>query len=253
MLTRKPNTSRTLAWTTFEQNLETLVRLNEVGLREAKLGYRRVTKTRALIRETISVLPDSSSAIALLKKVAKSTDSIGSSLKWFSAIGPWQVVILVTCVEAYLQDVLEAAAAIDPELMAKSEQTALYADVMAALSLDELATDMRRMWASKWLSDGGPTRWLERLERMGARGFPSDLKEKLELIWGIRHATVHRAGVATPDFVRRHPGAVKAIGNRIKVGQKQLSEYVHATISMLEPIERYFLSRYPALAVAPNQ
>src|SRR5207247_11316116 len=118
----------------------------------------------------------------------------------------WQVVMLVTCVEAYLQDVLSAAARADPDLMSKSQQLAPYADIIAATSLDELANELRARWARGWLADGGPTRWISRFERMGARGYPDDLAARLERIWGIRHVVVHSAGVATPDSVQRHPG-----------------------------------------------
>jgi hypothetical protein len=67
----------------------------------------------------------------------------------------WQVVMLVTCVEAYLQDVLSAAASVDPDLMSKSEHVARYADVVAASSLEALADSLRAQWARGWLSNGG--------------------------------------------------------------------------------------------------
>jgi hypothetical protein len=98
----------------------------------------------------------------------------------------WQVVMLVTCVEAYLQDVLAAAASVDPEFMRESKQVAPYADVVSATSLDDLANDLRQRWARGWLSDGGPTRWISRLNGMGAKSFPTDLAPRLELAVEVR-------------------------------------------------------------------
>ena len=159
--------------------------------------------------------------------------------------------MLVTCVEAYLQDVLTAAAGVDPELTSKSEQRALYADVIAATSLDALANDLRARWARGWVDDGGPSRWIERLGKMGARGYPDDLGPRLERFWGIRHVVVHAAGIATSDFVKRHPGVVKAIGNRVRVNSHDLEKFVHGVEDFVEPTDRYFLARYPSLLVAP--
>jgi hypothetical protein len=91
----------------------------------------------------------------------------------------WQIVMSVTCVEAYLQDVLIAAASIDPELMSKSEQSAPYADVIAATSLEALANELRARWARNWLSDGGPRRWISRLA--GTIQF-----ERVRTVWWAR-------------------------------------------------------------------
>jgi hypothetical protein len=159
----------------------------------------------------------------------------------------WQVVILVTCVEAYLQDMLTAAASVDPQLMSKSEQLAPYSEVIAAASVEALANELRVRWARGWLSDGGPSRWIERLSKMGARGYPNDLAPRLERFWGIRHVVVHAAGVATADFVKRHPGVVKAAGDRVRVDHHDFKKFFEAVKEFLGPSERFFLARYPLL------
>jgi hypothetical protein len=69
----------------------------------------------------------------------------------------------------------------------------------------------------------------------------------LELIWGIRHLTVHAAGIATADFVNRHPGAAGAAGGRVKVSLQQFKAYLAAAWEFLETTERFFLARYPSL------
>ena len=83
--------------------------------------------------------------------------------------------MLVTCIEAYLQDLLVAAATVDPEFMKNSKQVAPYADIVSASSLDELANELRRRWARGWLSDDGPTRWISSLHQMGAKDYPIGL------------------------------------------------------------------------------
>jgi hypothetical protein len=155
--------------------------------------------------------------------------------------------MLVTCFEAYLQDVLTAAAGVDPGLMSESEQRALYSDVIAATSVDALANELRARWARGWVRDGGPSRWIERLGKMGARGYPNDLGPRLERLWGIRHVVVHAAGVATADFVKRHPGVMKAAGNRVRVTHHDLKRFVEAVRDFINPTDAFFLARYPSL------
>ena len=127
------------------------------------------------------------------------------------------------------------------------KQLAPYADVIAASSLDELASDLRARWARGWLSDGGPTRCLSRFAKMGARGYPADLAQRLELMWGIRHAVVHAAGVADVEFVKRHPGVAKVEGERLPIGTKDIGVFIGAARTFLEPTEQFFLARYPSL------
>jgi hypothetical protein len=173
-------------------------------------------------------------------------------LERYGTVNLWQVVMLVTCVEAYLQDLLSAAASVGPELMSESQQLAPYADVIAANSLVELTNEMRARWARGWLSDGGPTRWISRLIKIGARGYPTDLATRLELIWGIRHAVVHGAGVANADFVKRNPGVVTAAGDRLRINSRDFGTFVESVRCFLDPTEKFFLARYPSLLVAAS-
>jgi hypothetical protein len=151
-------------------------------------------------------------AARVQRSVAHFAKTTQSRIDRYQTATLWQVVMLVTCVEAYLQDLLAVAAGAGPELMSKSQQVASYPEVIAATSLEELANDLRTRWARGWLSDGGPSRWISRLKKMGAKGYPDRLGPRLEVFWGIRHVVVHAAGIATTDFARRHPGLVTAAG-----------------------------------------
>jgi len=165
----------------------------------------------------------------------------------------WQVVVLVTCVEAYLQDVLSAAARVDPTLMATSGQQASYAAVIAATSLEDLANELRGHWARGWLEKGGPARWLGDLVKMGASQYPDAVVQHLERMWGIRHVVVHRAGIADADFVKHHPGVVTAVGDRIRVSNGDLKILLEAVRHFVDPTDLYFLKRCPALLAPPRQ
>jgi len=93
----------------------------------------------------------------------------------------WQAMMLVTATEAYLLDALSYAAGCNHRLMKDSEQTASYADVLNAASVEDLAAEMRLSWARGFVDKGGLRVWRQRLERMGARGYADGVEDKLEM------------------------------------------------------------------------
>lgn len=240
---------RSAASVAFDQNLEFLkviLALRHHDVVAAKAATRRlaadVKKYASKDKERLA------KALENLDRRIKKT--LGRLTARLEIVTLWEVVMLVTCVEAYLQDILSEAARIDLELMIKSEQqVARYADVIAASSLETLASSLRTQWARSWLNAGGPARWIERFEKLGARGYGDDLAGRLERIWGIRHVVVHSAGVATAEFVRLHPGVVAAPGERVKLDYRELSPWLQAVKEFIEPTEHFFIKRYPALIV----
>jgi hypothetical protein len=250
-------TLHTRALLAFEQNLDSIGHMQKLTLHQLALIKAQVVKanqvaTFATEQRALATKPGKTKLVRSLNRLARSLKTINFSIEGFQTITLWQVVMLVTCVEAYLQDVLTAAASVDPELMSKSEQRAPYSDVIAAASVEALANELRARWARGWLSDGGPSRWIERLGKMGARGYPKDLGPRLERFWGIRHVVVHAAGVATADFVKRHPGVVKAAGNRVRVNHHDLKRFVNAVCAFIEPTDGFFLARYPSMLVTAS-
>ncbi len=243
-----PHTS---AWLPFEESLESIAHMLSLGKREIALLKSGTIRMRTFLNKPRD-LTNKSAAAKLKRSANRFVDTVQSRLERLQTAKLWQVVMLVTCVEAYLHDLLSIAASVDPELMSKSQQLAPYADVIAATSLTELANKLRARWARRWLSHEGPTSWISRLEKMGARGYPDDLAPRLELIWGIRHAVVHAAGVTTADFIKRHPGVVKAAGDRLQVNSKDYGVFLVAVKGFMEPTEQFFLAGYPYLLAAAS-
>jgi hypothetical protein len=241
--------AHTKAWMALERNLESVSHMGDFSLREIVLLKKTVAR---LSKIRIGDLSKGTERNKLVRSLNSFTTTMQQRLERYRTATLWQVVMLVTCVEAYLQDVLAAAASVDPEFMRESKQVAPYADVVSAASLGDLANDLRQRWARGWLSDGGPTRWISRLTGMGAKSFPTDLAPRLELIWGIRHVVVHTAGVATVDFLKRHPGAAKAVGDRVQVGNRQLGAFIATAWDFLQPTERFFLVRCPLLRASTS-
>ena len=240
---RAPSRSRqSKAWLTLEKNLEAVSHLVDFSTHEVKSLHAKAARLHAR-----AVNADPRKQASLKRSAKRFVSAAQLHTDRLTTARLWQLVTLVTCVEAYLQDILSLAASVDTDLMGKSDQRASYAEVLSANSLDDLAGELRGRWARNWLSDGGPTRWIERLQRMGARGYGNDLAARLELMWGLRHVIVHAAGLATAEFVRRHPGVVARAGDRVGLSSVRIAFFLGAVQDFLEPTEAFFLRRYPSL------
>ncbi|MBW4421775.1 MAG: hypothetical protein KME13_21575 [Myxacorys californica WJT36-NPBG1] len=155
----------------------------------------------------------------------------------------WMPVLIVTIVEAYLMDVLVYAASTDSIFMEKSGMSSPYSEMANASSLEELLQGLRSQWARKFINDGGPKYWIHTLTKMGARGYSSELTEEMETLWGIRHLIVHSTGIATPDFVHRHPDFGVAVGERIQVKWNQLGGWCKSVYHFVDVTDAYFAQR----------
>jgi len=138
----------TRAATAFVANVKSLVGL--LRLIQRDLGYfvtqlrtldARMSKgklvTMATLREARSKLREAWSKLREARSRTKETETT------LRLIVEWSVVMLVTFTETYLQDVFSDAASLGPDLMADSEQSATYDEVLAARSTDVLAEALR--------------------------------------------------------------------------------------------------------------
>jgi hypothetical protein len=158
----------------------------------------------------------------------------------------WQCVMGVTFTETYLQDALVHFAGLDSDLMEESGQQASYADILSAATLEELAVEMRVRWARNFVDGGGPTKWLQRLQKMGASNLRDFKIEPMEELWGIRHLIIHRAGKVSRDFQRRHPRFSLSVGEHIKLSHEMLAVYFEAIAKFVVETESFLLKRHVA-------
>lgn len=177
---------------------------------------------------------------ALAKEIGKHVKELTGGV---IAIHEMMPVIIVAVVEAYLKDVLIFAAGIDATLMERTEQAATYQAVLNANSLEALLLDFRGKWARRFVDSGGPTKWINSLEAMGARSYRLETVSQMETLWGVRHLIVHSAGIANGDFVRRHPELKGQVGKRFIVNNAQIKQWVAAMYDFVEVTDQYFVQR----------
>lgn len=246
----EPQELRTAAHETFDENIGRLTAVIAVFNEEWKAVTLATRELRASLHAKTAavqrgeVLSPSAAEETLYQANEERSKRVSDANDF---LDEWHVVMLVTFTEAYLEDVLAACAAIDPDLMARSEQTVDYRDVQYAHSVEELLEEMRHRWARNFVDDGGPSRWIERLSRMGARGFHDEDGATLEELWGIRHVVVHAAGKVTRDFVRRHASLNRAAGERIKLDSARLGRYADAVFRFVSVTDMFVLRRYEAV------
>jgi hypothetical protein len=152
----------------------------------------------------------------------------------------WWCVLFVTFTETYLFDVLVAASGRNRNLLPKDFSVKLsYEEVCMHGSRDDLELTMREIWARGFVSNGGPKGWAKRLSDLGAR-IPDEYVEPLEELWGIRHALVHRAGLAGRDFRRLHASVPLSKEGRIIVAKERLGVYMQTATKFVIAIDRFF-------------
>jgi len=230
---------RSSAFTTFQLNMDRLLELvarvdsaiEEYNSAELLTARERLSEAR--LRDDIYELG------RVLGAHLRSSSAFTMQLQWYA-------VMLVTFAETYLQDVLADAAGIDPNLMADSEQTATYSDVLKSASIADLAGSMREKWARNFVNSGGPRVLLERLSRMGARGFPEDLESNMEQLWGVRHAIVHNAGRRTHELERRHPDVSYTDSAQIIVDSDGFKRYALSVLAFAGTTDAFLLNRVGA-------
>jgi hypothetical protein len=162
----------------------------------------------------------------------------------------WIPVLTVSSVEAYLEDALIYAAKLDPAIMESSRPRpkVSYAKVARARSLEELKDGLKEVlspqWAKNFMNDGGPAKWINKLTKMGARGYTPETAKEMETLWEVRHLIVHSSGVATPEFVRRHPEIDAKVGERILIPTKQIFAWIEVVFHFVDVTDSYFVQRY---------
>lgn len=155
----------------------------------------------------------------------------------------WYTVMLVTFAEAYIQDVLAFLAKHDASVKGGADQMASQSDIFEATSLEGLADLLRFRWAGNFLDRAGPAKWISKLERQGVGSLGGMTVSTLEELWGVRHVVVHRAGLATKDFVMRHPSFGANTGDLLLIAPQRIYEYLEALSELIATVDQYVVGR----------
>jgi hypothetical protein len=128
----------------------------------------------------------------------------------------WQIVVQVAAVEVYLKDALATFALFNPDVLRgrSVRQEWSYEQVAFSSHYDRTLHDFCARWARNVVDGGGPKKWVERLEGMGASGFNSSDTELMRVMWALRNLHVHHGGNLTPEFIDQHRAFVTEHGEK---------------------------------------
>lgn len=150
-------------------------------------------------------------------------------------------VMLVAITESYVEEGLVSLATRDESLPINIDGVSPKA-ILDAESLDVLKTDVRRQWASKFLT-GGPRQWLPSLRKLGAKGYEKDCDFRLQHLWDTRNIVVHSRGIVRPDYAKRYPSPPLKVGDPIKVGFSVFKWWLHGLENFVEVTDQMFVKR----------
>jgi hypothetical protein len=238
--TKTPEPERTPAYTNgFGPNTDKLSHLLRLGRKALESDMAEVkTVSAGLVGLSGTGSEQADKIRTAVEKIAKQvTDLTGGVL----IVHEMMPVLFVTIVEAYLKDVLIYAAGIDTSLMDRTGQTLTYPEALNAKSLEEVLIKFRSKRARSFVDSGGPTTWIESLERMGARGYRPETVSQMETLWDVRHLIVHSAAVVNADFVRRQPELKAEVGKRFIVNNAQIKQWSAAMLDFVEITDQYFV------------
>jgi len=153
------------------------------------------------------------------------------------------IPLVVAHTEAYVHDVLCELAAADPSVMNETTQAAKYSEIVRFASIGELTTELRSRWARNWIDGSGPARWIDRLTKWGARSYGLKTAPTMETGWGVRHVLIHRAGVASRDFVDRHSDFSAVPGKPLAIPDEFAGQLRSAVLDFVAVTDRHVLAR----------
>ena len=152
----------------------------------------------------------------------------------------WMCVMLVTFLEAYLEDGLISLAERNPALLEKGPQVPSIR-ILQCESIEALRAEARQIWAQHVLREaGGPKTWVKNLQRMGARGFDPKACRQVQFLWDTRNIIVHSRGIASAPYAREYAAEAITAGAKVPVGAERISYWLGALTSFQKTTETFF-------------
>jgi hypothetical protein len=179
----------------------------------------------------------------LEREASKFTTGVATYIQLQQMICEWSAVMLVTFIEAYVEEGLMLIATKNQDWVKDAELPLDYETVFEADSIEGLKNELRRRWANKTVK-GGPEKWFTRLQRMGAEEYSDDCRFRLQHLWDTRNLIVHAQAKVSPAYLKKyqHKIGLKA-GDRIRVNGNTVVWWNQGMKDFFEPTDRFF-ARY---------
>jgi hypothetical protein len=223
----KEESGKSNALITFETNLDHLKWL--LGLHRKDLETPRAIisdiQNRIVIKKGEIANADPETRKLIVDELELAINSIEVLSPGWKFLYHWILVMLLTFVEAYLEDFLVTIVQLNP-VWCSSEAMYSFEDLIDNPTIESLRDKVARQWAKNILRQGTPKNWIKRLEGFGVGGYPDNFGKNLEKIWDRRNEIVHEPNNQLSDGLKYLKGAIGECGLFVKITDAFLGEFM---------------------------
>lgn len=148
-------------------------------------------------------------------------------------------VMLVSFLEAYLEDGLVEIASKNPKVI--KTPVIESSRLLEIESIDQLRTEIRLNWAQGSLRPGGPVTWGKRLRALGAPELKQTTLNKMQHLWDTRNLIIHSRSIASNAYAKTYKTLGVAAGQEIKVTSALFQEWLSSLTDFIAWTEAFFL------------
>lgn len=160
----------------------------------------------------------------------------------------WQVAMLVTAVESYVEDIMKACATIQPTLLldpkddqSKEERTVKVERLVKATDCKQLIDELVAEWARRFV-DRGPVKWLRVLRKWGLQSTVAG--NDLAYLWARRNIVVHGTATVTAELAKNFPDRDLTVGEPLPCTEGKLAADLAAAMHLVTDVDRFLAARY---------
>ena len=233
----------------FETNLDSLMVILERLKSESSMVINGIQEINDDLKQFIVsgddlpvIIKDAAKLLVSLQQYIKfSTGALQQFVKFHTVAFEWMPVMLVTFLEAYLEEGLIDLVTRNSGLLEKAP-VVHPSRVFEIDTLEELRSEIRRDWAQSRLRPGGPETWIKLFKSLGVKTFDDGACDGVQHLWNTRNVIVHGRGIASAAYVRKYRFMNVKSGIKIKINSALFSGWMGAVGTFISPIESLFLN-----------
>lgn len=156
----------------------------------------------------------------------------------------WQIPMLVTMIESYIEDIVTACALERPTLILEADKTPTIEveRVVKSPDLSKLVGELVATWARAFVSKG-PRGWLKRFGVWGFR-WSEGTDQGLDYLWARRNVVVHNAGNVTPELAESFPDERLVPGLPIRCTSETVIQDTQLAWEFVSLVDRLLIERF---------
>jgi hypothetical protein len=253
-MTKAPKTKasdsaiKTSALINFESNLDQIT----IFLRRIDPG--QIVKAAAKMHAIVTKEAQSAAPVVDWKKITRGLDALSALVQDYEAFRTpalrMMSVMLVSFLEAYLEDGLVEIASKNPKVI----KTPVIEPnrLMEVESIDQLRTEIRLNWAQGSLRPGGPVKWRKQLRALGAPELKQTTLNKMQHLWDTRNLIIHSRSIASNAYAKTYKTLGFAAGQAVNVTHPLFQEWLVDSKEFIAWTEAFFLKYGSSKLATPD-